>query len=554
MTDVPILFDNPFPETMVRAPYQSYTNRVMGTVLVTAGFMEPKGHGYKGTARRAIFRNGEIKVIRPGNYNIGFDYTKGLGKNVTCMYSGKVHKAGREGGYGYRIHIKLDNPFIWEGKSYVCYQAYAHNSKLLKRVGDRVSQGDTIAIEAGHGKTGPRNYGSHVDLDTYFYLNGEKIHVNFELLAGAVKEEEFVEQIELIKQGAHGEDVRWIEDLLALPSTGRWSPDLKEAIIAYQNAHDLEVDGMAGEETCKSLGMTGYRVRMIRGTIAKKYPVQSSTLVSDVEKFACLINDWLSAKSIEDCDNHWKVELVFPRNNEKEWYFFKEHVAIVQGYEDELDEDDEAGDHSFGDFGDDQDALDAEDRRWITALKECPDNGCSEKTAKGEGLSSYGAIVSHEIAKKDLPRLNGAIVKRFKKIGDKYDIPFSVLIAIASRESHFGAILGKWGNKPGWGDNNHGFGWLQIDKRYHKVKGKQDSASLEHIDQAAAIFAGMRDQLQVKHGWSDSRLLEGACCAYNAGVSNVRTASSKEMNRGTTHDDYGSDVISRAKFFHSFYE
>ncbi|MEL6555708.1 MAG: MAC/perforin domain-containing protein, partial [Cyanobacteria bacterium J06621_11] len=83
-SDIPILFDKPFPETGVQAPYKAYFNPVMGSVLVTGGFMEPAGHGYKSKTRKAIYRNGTIKTIHPGYYNIGFDYGKGLGQQVTC--------------------------------------------------------------------------------------------------------------------------------------------------------------------------------------------------------------------------------------------------------------------------------------------------------------------------------------------------------------------------------------------------------------------------------------------------------------------------------------
>ena len=48
--------------------------------------------------------------------------------------------------------------------------------------------------------------------------------------------------------------------------------------------------------------------------------------------------------------------------------------------------------------------------------------------------------------------------------------------------------------------------------------------------------------------WSDENVLKGACVAYNSGVSNVVTIAG--MNRGTTHNDYGDDVIARAQFYH----
>lgn len=71
--DVPILFDKPFPEKQVRSPYVKYSNPIMGDVLVTGGFMEPFGHGFKSRPRKAIRANGTMYTVKPGRYNIGFD-------------------------------------------------------------------------------------------------------------------------------------------------------------------------------------------------------------------------------------------------------------------------------------------------------------------------------------------------------------------------------------------------------------------------------------------------------------------------------------------------
>ena len=62
------------------------------------------------------------------------------------------------------------------------------------------------------------------------------------------------------------------------------------------------------------------------------------------------------------------------------------------------------------------------------------------------------------------------------------------------------------------------------------------------------IFTASRDTVRLKHpDWSDENILKGACVAYNAGASNVRTI--EKMNEGTTHNDYGDDVIARAQFY-----
>lgn len=543
MSDRPILFDKPLPEVMVRAPYKAYTNKVMGTILVTAGFMEPSGHGYKSISRRAIFKDGTIKTISPGRYNIGFDYTKGFGSNVICMYSGVVTKAGREGGYGHRIHIKLDTPFIWQGKNYVCYQAYAHNSTLLKKVGDRVSQGETIAIEAGHGSNSPTDYGSHVDLDTYFYLRGEKIHINFELLANAVDEDDYIEPFEVMKIGSKGLDVEILQQMLKIPITGEYSNRTKESVESHQLIYELETDGIAGEETCKSLNLFGYFLKARCNTKLKAQPVQSFDL-DDKDIIEVFKNDLFRLNWVEDCNDHWKFELRSPINHRYNWYAFKPHVSLAKGYEepDKVDE--------LGDIDGDIKRIEFKENKskWLKALQACATNGCSTATAKANSISKGGVAASKKIMEKDFIFVENLFLLDVKKVANNYNVPWQIIVALASRESHLGKALGSpSGSNPGWGDRNAAFGILQVDRRYHTIKGKPDPFSEAHVDQAIGIFASYRDQLIIKHpNWSDSNILKGACVAYNSGVSNVRTISG--MNNGTTKGDYGDDVIARAQY------
>ena len=545
MADAPILFDKPFPETQVSAPYQQYTNKIMGTVSVTAGFMEPRGHGYKSTVRRAIRRDGSMISVGPGNYNIGFDYSKGFGTPITCMYSGVVTKAGFEGGYGYRIHIKLDLPFVYQGKTYACYQAYAHCSKLLKTVGQRASQGETIAIEAGHGSSGPRDYGSHVDLDTYCTIRGEEIHLNFELLAGGTSEHDFIESIELMRVGSRGLDVRWLQQKLKIADDGIFGSDTEAAVLNYQRSQpDLAVDGLAGENTCKKLGMVNYAIYAREATIVKSQPIQSAEITDPQNKFEFAPKsemEPLSANWVEDNDQHWKVELNPLYNGRYDWYLFKHHVQIVKGYEDD--------EPVPGDIEEDSTEEQSRLGRWDKALAICPTEGCKPATATPEGLSTAGVSASHEIARKDMVNLNQERLASLERAGQKLNVPTAIIAALASRESHLGTILGKFGNQPGWGDNNHGWGILQVDRRYHSpLAGLDDPYSQAHVEQAIGIFSNYRDQVEKKHPtWPDEQVLKGACVAYNAGVSTVQTIGG--MNEGTTHDDYGDDVIARAQFY-----
>ena len=127
---------------------------------------------------------------------------------------------------------------------------------------------------------------------------------------------------------------------------------------------------------------------------------------------------------------------------------------------------------------------------------------------------------------------------------NKFGVPAALIAALASRESRCGNVL----DRQGFGDKGNAFGILQVDKRFHTPEGISNPKGLEHIEQATGIFVEYLDQVEQKHaGWGDEFLLKGAVVAYNAGVSTVQTQNG--MDIGTTGDDYGSDVIARAKFY-----
>jgi hypothetical protein len=169
-------------------------------------------------------------------------------------------------------------------------------------------------------------------------------------------------------------------------------------------------------------------------------------------------------------------------------------------------------------------------------------------TAKAEGHLTGCVATSEAIALKDWEKFDKSLLPRFNKASKKYDIPVALILALGSRESHLGSILGRGNNKAGWGDNNNAFGVFQVDKRYHKIQGQHDPFSWEHLDQAMGIFNQYRSEVQKKHpDWSQSNILKGACVAYNSGVNNVRTIEG--INEGTTNNDYGDDVIARAQEF-----
>ena len=133
---------------------------------------------------------------------------------------------------------------------------------------------------------------------------------------------------------------------------------------------------------------------------------------------------------------------------------------------------------------------------------------------------------------------------RFRSAAGKAAIPPALLAAIASRESRCGRVL-----EGDWGDRHRAFGVLQVDKRYHEIRGLGDAFSVEHLEQGAAILNENMVAINKKFpNWEKTYRLMAAVAAYNFGTGNVRTKEG--INRGTTGDDYGADVIARAQFYH----
>jgi len=163
--------------------------------------------------------------------------------------------------------------------------------------------------------------------------------------------------------------------------------------------------------------------------------------------------------------------------------------------------------------------------------------GASAGTAHPEGLSA-GICASYRLAQTDLPRLRRFHV-HFEVAGVKYGLPPALLAAIASRESRAGGML----DVNGLGGGGDCFGLMQLDSRYHPPRGGPYSG--EHIEQAARVLERLLEEVRAKHpGWPPEQQLRGAVVAYDMGVSHVRTI--KDMDRGTTRDDYSNDVWARA--------
>jgi len=132
----------------------------------------------------------------------------------------------------------------------------------------------------------------------------------------------------------------------------------------------------------------------------------------------------------------------------------------------------------------------------------------------------------------------------------KYGIPADIIKGIISRESGFGTLLGKWGNKPGWGDHNNAFGLMQIDKRYHKI----DESSIDNIDDGVKILTNyLRQMKKKKPDWSLDWQLRGAVASYNFGPKNVQTKAGIDIGSASSctpcDGNYSWDTMARAQWF-----
>lgn len=155
------------------------------------------------------------------------------------------------------------------------------------------------------------------------------------------------------------------------------------------------------------------------------------------------------------------------------------------------------------------------------------------------GAANGGVRASQAAAREDLPRLQ-QYRDAFETAAARHGVPPALLAAIASRESRGGAAL----DNNGRGDGGNGHGLMQVDRNAHQVRGGPYSA--EHIDQAAGILRSNLDRVRADHpGWSPEQQMRGAVAAYNFGTGNVRSIDG--LDRGTTGNDYSSDVWARAQ-------
>lgn len=172
--------------------------------------------------------------------------------------------------------------------------------------------------------------------------------------------------------------------------------------------------------------------------------------------------------------------------------------------------------------------------------------GASSGTAWQDRLPG-GQDSSVKMAKNDENRVL-AYKDNFQQAADRFGIPAAVLAAIASRETRGGSQLGDDGYSIYGG--NEGFGLMQVDAGHHSPAG--GPGSLEHIEQAASILVGFRDQLRNRHpDWSEPQLLKAAIAGYNCGPGRINSVHNADGY--TTGGDYSNDTWVRAQYYARFF-
>jgi murein DD-endopeptidase MepM/ murein hydrolase activator NlpD len=117
----------------------------------------PEGMPYAspgGTYQTSSFGGRHDPFGRGRRFHAGIDLAAHLGDPVMAMADGVVSQSGRSSGYGNLVEITHPNGYRTR---------YGHNSKLLVKVGDRVSVGQVIAKA---GSTG-RSTGPHIHVEVW---------------------------------------------------------------------------------------------------------------------------------------------------------------------------------------------------------------------------------------------------------------------------------------------------------------------------------------------------------------------------------------------------
>ncbi|KAM4699738.1 lysozyme g-like [Discoglossus pictus] len=165
--------------------------------------------------------------------------------------------------------------------------------------------------------------------------------------------------------------------------------------------------------------------------------------------------------------------------------------------------------------------------------------GASCQTAGYDQLPYCGVQASEKMAETDFNNVNKYKEKIYTVAG-RLCVDAAIIAAITSRETRAGGYI-----QNGWGDNGNAWGLMQVDKRYHELRGDWDS--VEHLTQGTEILIYMIGEIGRKFPyWTLEQRLKGGLAAYNMGPGNV---VDEDVDKFTTGRDYSNDVVARAKYF-----
>lgn len=129
------ILEEPVKEIIVKGTKEPPKTMATGTLLMPTRGRISSGYG-----------------MRNGRMHRGLDIASNVGTDIKAADGGKVVFTGYKGAYGNLVEIDHENGYRTR---------YAHNSKILVKVGERVYKGQTIAKM---GNTG-RSTGSHVHFE-----------------------------------------------------------------------------------------------------------------------------------------------------------------------------------------------------------------------------------------------------------------------------------------------------------------------------------------------------------------------------------------------------
>ncbi|XP_018545240.1 selection and upkeep of intraepithelial T-cells protein 1 isoform X2 [Lates calcarifer] len=165
------------------------------------------------------------------------------------------------------------------------------------------------------------------------------------------------------------------------------------------------------------------------------------------------------------------------------------------------------------------------------------------KDSNGQLMS--GVDASQELAKRDLKEM-----MKYKEniitVGKILRVHPALIAAIISRQSQAGTKL----DANGFGQyDSSSFGLMQINKRYHEVKGSPYGT--EHIGQGITFLIQLIKVMErTKPNWTKEQRLKGALACYIAGEDKVIPLENYEdVDSKTPYGDFANDVVARAQWF-----